>query len=294
MKDILARIGITALFAMALVMMPVSQASAGIVKAQCDKGESLQERLDNKAVNGDTVIVTGTCVERITVTIDNLTLDGGGTAVIDGAGMGGDGTLMQIRSDNVTITGLTVRNSPGNGISVARSASVEITSSIVELSARNGILISSNAYGRIGGATGNHALAGTPGSVGNFIRNNGRNGISVGGGSAADIFHNVITGNDRGISMSAGGAADIDGNQITANDDRGISIIRNATVRLSGDRRHGEANLIENNNTGVRCRQGGAVGGDPQDFGVGNPGGGDHSNDTNITGSCPVSSGLGF
>ena len=54
---------------------------------QCDKGQTLTEAL-RKAKPGDTLQVTGTCHERVTITTDRLTLDGGGSAVLDGGGGG--------------------------------------------------------------------------------------------------------------------------------------------------------------------------------------------------------------
>jgi hypothetical protein len=66
-------------------------ADAVVKEVKCDKGQMLTEAL-RKAKPGDTLQVTGTCHERMTITTDRLTLDGGGSAVLDGGG--GDSTAL--------------------------------------------------------------------------------------------------------------------------------------------------------------------------------------------------------
>jgi hypothetical protein len=51
----------------------------------CDRGESLAGHL-RRAEPGTTVHVRGTCFEHVTITMDRITLDGHGTATIDGGG----------------------------------------------------------------------------------------------------------------------------------------------------------------------------------------------------------------
>ena len=41
----------------------------------------------SEAQPGDTIMITGTCDEAVAVNKDDITLDGGGSAVIDGAGI---------------------------------------------------------------------------------------------------------------------------------------------------------------------------------------------------------------
>ena len=61
--------------------MGVAGADSAVKKVKCDKGQTLTEAL-KKAKPGDTLQVTGTCHERVTITTDRLTLDGGGNAVL--------------------------------------------------------------------------------------------------------------------------------------------------------------------------------------------------------------------
>src|SRR5262244_3044068 len=68
-----------------------------------------------KADPGDTLQVTGTCRERVVVTTDRLTIDGQGTAVIDGGGPSGgelSATVLIDGARGVTLRGLTIRNGP--------------------------------------------------------------------------------------------------------------------------------------------------------------------------------------
>jgi nitrous oxidase accessory protein NosD len=63
----------------------VTRADSTVKKVECDKGQTLTDAL-KKAKPNDTLQVTGTCQERVTITTDRLTLDGGGRAVLGGGG----------------------------------------------------------------------------------------------------------------------------------------------------------------------------------------------------------------
>ena len=292
MRKISAKIGVTALFALALFAFSISQAFAplgggggggggqGPTQVNCDAGDTLQAALDS-AVEGDTINVSGTCNERITVRIDNVTIVGDGTAIIDGTGIDAPGALLQVRALNVSIQNLTVQNSPRSGIAVARGGSASIQGVTSTGNGNHGISVSRAAFALIGPEGRDHPAAGT--GTGNHIFGNTRHGIFVGGGANADIFHNLITGNRRGINISTNGSADIDGNEITGNSQAGIQFFNNGAVRLSDSSNHFdtatnaaeeelENNLIEKNGEGLRCRRGGAAQGNLQNFGVGNPG----------------------
>ncbi len=51
----------------------------------CDRGQNIAEVLA-RAEPGDTIRVTGTCVERVSIKTDRITLDGQGAATLDGGG----------------------------------------------------------------------------------------------------------------------------------------------------------------------------------------------------------------
>src|SRR5215470_15481780 len=52
----------------------------------CSRGETIAKALE-KAQPGDTIRITGTCFERVTVTTDRITLDGQGATTLDGVGI---------------------------------------------------------------------------------------------------------------------------------------------------------------------------------------------------------------
>lgn len=249
--------------------------------------ESLQAALD-QAVEGDTINVSGTCNERIIVRQDRVTLDGQGSAIIDGDGLGVGSHLVRIRAMLVTFRNFKVKNSPSSGIQVHQSASALIEGNTIENCAVDGIVITNSSYARIGSPSGDHPAAGT--GTGNVIQNNDRHGILVRGSSHASIFHNKITGNVDGVRVPVGGAADIDGNEISGNN-RGIHFRTNGSVKLSDHPNHYrtdpvfaglENNLVQGNSVGLHCRLGGAADGNRQNFGTGN------TSDLDVSGSCAV------
>ena len=103
----------------------------------------------SKAQPGDTITITGTCNETVEVNKDGITLDGGGTAIIDGGGA--DAPVITVYGhQNVVIRGLTVQKGR-YGVLADRGAAVWLEDVI----ARNngtGITISGNSYARFAGA----------------------------------------------------------------------------------------------------------------------------------------------
>jgi Right handed beta helix region len=84
----------------------------------CDRGENIAEVLA-RAEPGDTIRVTGTCAERVSIKTDRITLDGQGAATLDGGGgpiAEFDGVVTIDGASGVTIQGFTVQNGPGEGI----------------------------------------------------------------------------------------------------------------------------------------------------------------------------------
>jgi hypothetical protein len=212
--------------------------------------------------------------------------------------------LVRVHGSDVKLFGLTVENSPDTGIQVRRAGSAVIRGSTIRNNARHGIGVTHSSYAHIGADAGNHDLPGFPGSQGNTIENNGGHGVNIGGSSSAHLFHNIIRNNGtvldpaHGIQITRGGSARIDGNEITGNTNNGIRVTMFSAVRFSDHGNHGEPNLIELNAVGLRCGDlGGALDGNPQVFGVGNPGTGGtpHADDTRFdAASCVKGPNLGF
>ena len=131
-------------------------------KVNCDKGQTIGNALKH-AEPGDTIRVTGVCTERVVIQTDRLTIDGEGTAVLSGTPGGPldfNAVLTVDGARGVVIKGLTVQNSPAEGILGLRGAafSVEQTE----------------------------------------VRDNAFTGISVGGGSTADLTR-VRTGRKKQV-----------------------------------------------------------------------------------------------
>lgn len=246
--------------------VPTSFAQGG-PSVDCDAGESLQAKLD-VAKPGWVIDVSGTCNERISIDVDRVTLDGGGTwngdtlengATIDGTGT--TGSLISVRSSQVVIRGFTIQNADVGGISFSRAASATIQTNIIQNNGSNGISLGQGSYARIGGDGFGH----NPDSgEGNIIRTNNR-GINVRQNGSADIFHNKILSNNRdGIRFNEGGTADVDGNFVSGNGfsggGDGIELRWTGSARLSGDGNHGEENTITlNNGFGIDCRSNSTV-----------------------------------
>jgi parallel beta helix pectate lyase-like protein len=199
----------------------VASADSAVMKVQCDKGQTLTEAL-RKAKPGDTLQVTGTCHERVTITTDRLTLDGGGSAVLDGGGGGSteffEGVVTIDGVQGVTLKGFTIRNSPGQGIFGVGGAAFVVKDTIMQNNGVGGISLNNNASaeltdvevkdsGGIGIAVFNNSTAVLKGhisSTGSGRTVGGSNGIAVQSGSTLEI---------RGASVQAshnvGGGVDI-------------------------------------------------------------------------------------
>ena len=76
----------------------------------------------SEAQPGDTIMITGTCNETVDVSKDGITLDGGGTAIIDG-GAADAPVIAVYGQQNVVIRGLTVQEGQ-HGIMADRGAAV--------------------------------------------------------------------------------------------------------------------------------------------------------------------------
>src|SRR5262245_7810550 len=69
-----------------LIVMGSSPSWADSVHdVKCDKGQTIDKAL--KTANpGDTIRLSGTCFERVVVATDRITIDGQGSATLDGGG----------------------------------------------------------------------------------------------------------------------------------------------------------------------------------------------------------------
>lgn len=258
------------------------QGNQGWALVDCDKEQpgALQRAID-LARSGDTIQVSGTCNENVTIPVgkDLITLDGGGTATI----IGPDPALNTISARGVralTITGLRIRGGR-TGISIDRGSSALVHGNTIEYAGRIGIIVggwstanianntiqdnrshginvTGNAYAFVGFVTADDTVA-SP----NIIRHNGVHGINVSFSASVRIAGNTISDNVRnGINVDRASQATVSDNAINANGQNGIFVTENSGVNLGSDTGTGifdAPNRTSANNglRGISCRVGG-------------------------------------
>ena len=254
----------------------------------CESGETITTKMA-QAQPGDTIEITGTCNENVVVDRDGITLDGGGTAMIDAAGFD-KSAIAVIGHQNVTIKGFTVQNGL-MGIHVAQGAAVWLEAvtaqnarskdghvsghGIFVADASNAILtgaIVANSNGGSGiqvwgsskvGVAGNLFIEGSrmpPASL--QANDNGSNGIEVVLGSSFFAFDPdggtsiQLNNNSIGLGVVSGSAALIgDGAALTAsgNTSLGVKVIENSTLVFNAWGANGVTGTFRNNGTGIQC-----------------------------------------
>ena len=176
----------------------------------CDRGQNIAEVLA-RAEPGDTIRVTGTCVERVSIKTDRITLDGQGAATLDGGGGPAaefDGVVTIDGASGVTIQGFTVQNGPGEGILGTHGAAFSVRNTTVQ--------------------------------------DNGSTGVVVAEGSTAELTDCSILRNDAGIDVFTQSSAVLKG-AIRTNDNllngatvNGTSIIEIRGAQVEASRNGGE------------------------------------------------------
>jgi Right handed beta helix region/Periplasmic copper-binding protein (NosD) len=232
-------------------------------------GHTLQHFLD-ELKPGDTLIVSGTCNENVVIGEGrrNITIDGRGTATINGSGnpnapavrirgrgitikgftiIGGRHGVQFIRGGTGTVDGNLIRNATAHGVGVHNNSSAEIVDNTIENNGANGICVCEHSVADIG-FRGDFSTQGSP----NVVRNNAGNGIVVTDASYAEIESNSIYGNtgtgvavDNGSSAKIGFQSGVSGtfagaNTIESNGNRGILVARSSSARIV-------ENIIRNN-----------------------------------------------
>jgi parallel beta-helix repeat protein len=247
----------------------------------CGGGVTITDSLA-KLAPGDTLTVSGTCLENVYVApeVSNITIDGQGTATIQAA----DASLpaIRVRGRAITIRGFVITGGNGGielidgafawihgnvvtgnanwGIQVASGSTARIWNNTVSGNTAGGILVNRNSYAYIGVVSAGDATA----SPNTITGNTGDAGIAVSRSSAALIVGNTITSNfSDGVIVLRGSQADIASNTISSNGNDGIEIVHNSTVHLgntgTGTSIYDLPNAGSNNRYGVSCSGGGYV-----------------------------------
>lgn len=212
---------------------------------ECAEGETIAEAL-TEAEPGEPllVVVQGTCNENVTITPDDVTLQGdpGIGGAVTAADPTRDTILIQaarrVVIDNLTVSG------GHNGIRGVEEAAFTVQNSIVRDNAEDGVAVD-----------GGSAII-----TDNEIRANGQDGVSVvrsgfariGLTQAGEAGPNVITDNgDEGIGIANSATATIFANTVTANASSGIQILRASALSL------GENTIQGNSGNGILVFGGG-------------------------------------
>ena len=222
----------------------------------CDQGFSIQTMINNNAQPGDTVQVSGTCNENVTVTLKGLTLDGQGTALIYPT----DPTspVVSVQAPNVTIKNFASIGGGGTagtiGVQLSNSSSASIISNYIQDSGTHGVQVSESASALI---KNNHILSNSSAGVlaavsasasivGNTIKYNQGTGITVRDNSSAHIGFiydsdknpapNFIQSNGGdGVDVLRASCARLTGNTITGNSGNGVLVDRVSQADISGN-----------------------------------------------------------
>ena len=147
----------------------------------CNAGDTIQSKVD-AAQPGDTIMITGTCNEAVVVNKDNITLDGGGSAIIDAMDFDNAAIFVNGRQ-NVTIKGLTVQNGLF-GIKIVEGGAVWLE----DVTAQNSRIKDDHDSGNgiMAVQSTSVVLAGTI-----IVDDNDRHGLGVYRGSGAVVIGNV-------------------------------------------------------------------------------------------------------
>jgi hypothetical protein len=246
-------------------------------RVYCDRtpAGALQKAI-TAADPGDTLVVSGTCHEHVTVPVgkNSITLDGGDTAAIIGSDPAEPTVL--VRGRDVTIQGFTIKGGvvgiavrdggsgriDGNaisdaevyGVGVSVLANAVIVNNTIQNNGQAGIAVAENGNAFIGFVNATDLVA-SP----NLISGNGTQGIVVFRNSYARIVGNDISHNTaNGLIVREASHALVTDNVVNGNGQNGISVVQGSGVILGagGDSIFTRPNTttINNGGFGIRCQ----------------------------------------
>lgn len=244
----------------------------GSRNVNCGQGQGLAQAVAT-APPGKTILVQGVCNESITIETDGLTVDGGGTAVVDGGGITpADSEFNAVvtvdGARGVTLRGLSVRNGPAEGVLTKNAATVTFESMVVDRNGFAGIAVSEHSMATFDDVTSMENAIGadvydqsTVVARGDIALNgNGGSGLEINAGSLFEIRGaNVVANGNDGAGIVAGnsqiailGFTDAQGSSITANDNAACGIfLPTGKLSVMGGRFFGSAaNEVTTHNNG--------------------------------------------
>jgi len=188
----------------------------------CDRGENIAQILA-RAEPGDTIRVTGTCVERVSIKTDRITLDGQGAATLDGGGgptSEFDGVVTIDGASGVTIQGFTVQNGPGEGILGTHGAAFSVHDTTVQDNGFTGVAVGEGSTAELTDCR---------------VLRNGGPGIDVYTESSA-VFKGAIRTNDNlqgGVEVNGTSILEIRGAQVEASRNGGFGLVAGSNSQLA-------------------------------------------------------------
>jgi parallel beta-helix repeat protein len=264
------------LFATLGSFLMVATSDAASFQLVCGHKRTISDAL-RRLRPGDTLSVSGACNENVQIAEElvNITLDGQGTATINGPDAssstitvrgngitirnfasitGGENGILVTRGGVALIDSNVIQNTGNSGIVVTQSSSARIINNTIQGNPASGVVINESSSGRIG-----FNMPDDPEASPNVIQNNGENGIVVSGSSNARIVGNTISGNgDNGVIVNRVSHGDVSSNTIDSNGGDGVFVFRNSGVNLGEDTGSGifdsaNATNVNNGGFGIRC-----------------------------------------
>jgi nitrous oxidase accessory protein NosD len=247
--------------------------SSRSLRVNCDAGQTIGRALQ-RAKPGDRIVVRGTCRERVIVSTDRVTLDGQGSAILDGGGGAPTELTGLVTIDGargVTITGFTIQNGPGDGILALHAATLHVRNTTVQDNVFMGIAVIDHSTAELTDLTArrnrqgidvfNASLAILRGSI--VITDNRSIGSDLGGRSTMEIRGAQVHASNNEVGLGAGNGqlvvynlAASQASTITVSNNRKAGFgIGTSTFEIFGTTRI----TAENNGFGLFCPAGGKL-----------------------------------
>ena len=246
------------------------------IVVDCNAGNTLGQALQ-QVEEGATIRISGTCLETVTVDRSGLTLDGQGSAILDGSGaslpvitvagargvtitnltvQNGSLGILGLGGSDVRLLGVTVQNTVHEGIRFEQTSSGFLSDCTVQASGLDGIAIVDTANAVLSGTitstnNGNDgfrvlrnanasALAGTT----IILQNNAGSGLFVGASSHFEDFGSTTTvhNNQRGGVWVAEASSATLHADISNNTGAGIVVQDSSSASLTSATINGNSN----------------------------------------------------
>lgn len=214
-------------------------AASPVIEVDCGAGDSLADALAQYGA-GSTFRVAGTCMERVTVVHDDVTIDGGGSAVLDAA-LDPEGPVVHVvGARNATVRGLTVQNGQ-HGILVEKLSTITLEDVVSQGNTNHGIEIIQS-----------HGIA-----TGLRSHDNGRVGLIVNRSSEVRLIDSTLENNGiSGLVIFSSAVGRLEGtNAIRGNAAQGVTLGLSGTIFTIG----AELTIEDNGAEGLSMLQGGAA-----------------------------------